>query len=134
MVGHVWTSSRGLELSLENFNGQCRKQNTPSFHKMYVVNYNHQTLLWQVLDFIMYFKVCFRFTHNIIFWVRTTVRLFFSIHKVQFNNDLEILIFPHLRTVPLTLVWLEIFHWQFKFLSQFAILRLKYFKLKNLMA
>jgi hypothetical protein len=35
-------------------------------------------------------------------------------------------------TDPLTLVWLEIFHWQFKSLSQFAILRLKYCKLKNL--
>jgi hypothetical protein len=58
MVGHVWTSSRGLELRLENFNGQCWKRNTPSFHKMYVVNYSHQTLLWQVFNFIMYFKVC----------------------------------------------------------------------------
>ena len=37
-------------------------------------------------------------------------------------------------TDPLTFVWLEIFHWQIKCLSQFAIVRLKYFKLRNLMA
>jgi hypothetical protein len=41
--------------------------------------------------------------------------------------------FPAL-SIEIFQVWLEIFHWQINLLCQFAILHLKYFKLKKLMA